>query len=135
MIIRKADAQTEGDDVPTEELIEQMGNYNEAMVKAGVMLSGDGLMPSRTGARVKFRGGKPTVIDGPFTETKELVAGFSIIEVASKDEAIEAVAAAGWQWRSGDRNPSDLRGRRFRGRVHARAARQRRSPAHRRGRQ
>ena len=88
MIIRKADAQTEGDDVPTEELIVQMGNYNEEMVKAGVMLAGDGLMPSRTGARVKFHGGKPTVIDGPFTETKELVAGFSIIEVANKEEAI-----------------------------------------------
>jgi len=88
LIIRKADASTEAEDMPTEELFAQMGAYMQEMAKAGVLLSGDGLMPSRKGARVKFHGGKPTVTDGPFAETKELVAGFSIIEVASRDEAI-----------------------------------------------
>ena len=88
MIIRKADAETEGEDAPTPELFAEMGNYMEEMTNAGVLLSGDGLQPSRKGARVKFHGGRPTVIDGPFAETKELVAGFSIIDVASKEEAI-----------------------------------------------
>ena len=88
MIIRKADAETEGADIPTPELFKQMGDYMEEMAKAGVLLSGDGLKPSREGARVKFHGGKPTVVDGPFAETKELVAGFSIIQCASKEEAI-----------------------------------------------
>jgi hypothetical protein len=88
LIIRKADAETEGDDLPTEQLFADMGNYMEEMVKAGVLLSGDGLMPSRKGARVKFHHGQPTVTDGPFAETKELVAGFSIIKVASKEEAV-----------------------------------------------
>jgi hypothetical protein len=88
MIIRKADAETEGADVPTEELFAQMGSYMERMAKAGVLLSGDGLQPSRKGARVKFHRGQPTVTDGPFAETKELVAGFSIIQCASKEEAI-----------------------------------------------
>jgi len=88
MIIRKADAETEGADLPTEELFKQMGDYIEEMVKAGVMLAGDGLKPSREGARVKFHNGQPSVIDGPFAETKELVAGFNIIDVASKEEAI-----------------------------------------------
>lgn len=91
MIIRKADAYTEAEDLPTEELFAQMGAYMEEMAKAGVLLSGDGLMPSRKGVRVKFHGGKPTVVDGPFAETKELVAGFSIIEVGSREEAIEWV--------------------------------------------
>mgnify|MGYP001549105952 CR=1 FL=1 len=91
MIIRKADAFTEGDDMPNEALLVAMGNYIEEMTRAGVMLSGDGLKPSREGARVKFHGGKPNVIDGPFAETKELVAGFSMIQCASKAEAIEWV--------------------------------------------
>ena len=91
MIIRKADVHTEAEDLPTEALFAQMGAYMEEMAKAGVLLSGDGLMPSRKGARVKFHGGKPTVIDGPFAETKELVAGFSIIQVGSREEAIEWV--------------------------------------------
>ena len=91
MVIRKADEETEAGAMPSEELIAAMGRYNEEMVKAGVMRAGDGLKPSSQGARVKFSGGRPTVIDGPFAETKELVAGFSIIDVASKDEAIEWV--------------------------------------------
>ena len=91
MIIRKADKETEAGVMPSEELLVAMGKYVEEMVQAGVMLSGDGLKPSSEGARVKFSGGAPTVTDGPFTETKELVAGFSILEVKSKEEAIEWV--------------------------------------------
>ena len=91
MIIRKADAETEAGMMPTEELIEAMAQYNEEMVNAGIMRAGDGLQPSSRGARVTFSGGRPTVTDGPFAETKELVAGYSIIEVASKEEAIEWV--------------------------------------------
>ena len=91
LIIRKADEETEAGMMPSEELIVAMGRYVEEMVNAGVMVSGDGLQPSSKGARVKFNGGKPTVTDGPFTETKELIAGFSIIDVASKEEAIEWV--------------------------------------------
>jgi PhnB protein len=91
LIIRKADTSTEAGLAPTEELIAAMGRYNEEMVKAGVMLSGDGLQPTSKGARVKFSGGKPRVMDGPFTEAKELVAGFSILQVDSKEEAIEWV--------------------------------------------
>jgi len=91
MIIRKADDETEAGARASEELIAAMARYVEEMVKAGVMIMGDGLKPSSQGARVKFDGGRPTVIDGPFTETKELVAGVSIIDVASKEEAIEWV--------------------------------------------
>jgi hypothetical protein len=91
MIIRKADEDTEAGMMPSEELITAMGRYIEEMVNAGVMVFGEGLQPSSKGARVKFSGGKPTVIDGPFTETKELIAGVSIIDVASKEEAIEWV--------------------------------------------
>ena len=91
MIIRKADDETEAGAMPSEELITAMARYNEEMVNAGVMLAGDGLKPSSQGARVAFSNGAPTVIDGPFTESKELVAGYSIIDVASKEEAIEWV--------------------------------------------
>ena len=89
MVIRKADPQTEAGVAPTPELVDAMMAYNEEMVRAGVMLAGDGLKPSSAGARVKFRAGKPTIIDGPFTESKELVAGYSIIEVSSKEEALD----------------------------------------------
>jgi hypothetical protein len=91
MIIRKADAETEANVMPTKELIDEMSSYMDSMVKAGVMLAGDGLAASDKGARVKFHVGKPTIIDGPFSETKELVAGFSIIQVASRQEAIDWV--------------------------------------------
>jgi hypothetical protein len=77
--------------LPSTELLEAMVNYNEEMVKAGVMLQGEGLQPSAKGARVKISKGKRTVTDGPFAETKELIAGFSIIQVGSKAEAIEWV--------------------------------------------
>jgi hypothetical protein len=91
MIIRKADKQTEAGALPSEELLNAMMNYNGELVKAGVMLAGEGLQPSAKGARVKFSGGKPTVVDGPFTEAKELIAGFTMIEVKSKEEALEWV--------------------------------------------
>ncbi len=89
MIIRKADKNTEASVLPSKELLEAMGQYNEELVKAGVMLAGEGLQPSAKGARVKFSGGKPTVIDGPFAETKELIAGFTMIQVKSREEALE----------------------------------------------
>ena len=91
MIIRKADKDTEAGALPSGELLAAMMKYNEEMVKAGVMLEGVGLRASSMGARVKFSGGKPAVTDGPFTEAKELIAGFSILEVKSKEEAIEWV--------------------------------------------
>ncbi len=89
MVIIKADANTEAGVMPSEELLNAMGRFNEEMVKAGVMLDGNGLHPSSKGARVKFSGDKRTVTDGPFTESKELVAGYWLIQVKSKEEAIE----------------------------------------------
>jgi hypothetical protein len=77
--------------MPTEELLTAMGNYNEELVKAGIMLEGEGLHPSSKGARVRFSGDKRTVIDGPFAETKELIAGYWIWQVKSKQEAIDWV--------------------------------------------
>jgi hypothetical protein len=89
MVIVKASAASEAGIMPSEKLFTDMGNFNEELVKAGVMLAGEGLMPSSKGARIRFNGNQRTVIDGPFTETKELVAGFWLIEVGSKEEAIE----------------------------------------------
>jgi hypothetical protein len=88
MVLRKADQETEMGTMPGPELIEAMTRYNESMLKAGVMLAGDGLRPSSQGTRVKMTGPKFTVTDGPFTETKELLAGFSIIQVGSKADAV-----------------------------------------------
>jgi hypothetical protein len=89
MVLRKADASTEAGVTPGPELIDAMGRYNQELVKAGVMRAGDGLKPSAAGTRVRYQNKKFTVIDGPFSETKELIAGFSIIEAKSKQEAIE----------------------------------------------
>ena len=89
MVLVKADRQSEAGVLPDRKLLTEMGKFNEELVKAGVMLAGEGLQPSSKGARVRFAGGKRTVIDGPFTETKELVAGFWIWQVKSKQEAIE----------------------------------------------
>ncbi|RKH20103.1 YciI family protein [Corallococcus sp. CA041A] len=89
MIIRRADKDTEAGVLPDEKLLAAMGAYNEEMVKAGVMLQGEGLHPSSKGARVKFTNGKPAIVDGPFTETKELIAGFTLIQVKSRAEALE----------------------------------------------
>ncbi|MGK2966559.1 MAG: YciI family protein [Tepidiformaceae bacterium] len=93
MIIRKADAETEAElsPVPDEALIEAMTKYHEDLANAGALLDGAGLHPSSKGARVKFSGGQPTVIDGPFAEAKELIAGYTIIQARSKQEAIEWV--------------------------------------------
>jgi hypothetical protein len=89
MVIVKASADSENGVMPDEKLLAAMGQYNEELVKAGVMLAGEGLHPSSKGARVRFSGDKRTVIDGPFAETKELIAGFWLWQVKSKEEAIE----------------------------------------------
>jgi hypothetical protein len=91
MVMVKADRNTEAGVLPDEKLLTDMGKYNEELAKAGVLLSGEGLQPSSKGARVKFFGEKRTVIDGPFRETKDLVAGFWMFQVKSKEEAIEWV--------------------------------------------
>jgi hypothetical protein len=89
MVLVKADKDTEAGVLPSEQLLAEMGKYNEELVKAGVMLAGEGLHPSSKGARVKFSGEKRSVVDGPFAETKELIAGFWLWQVKSLDEAIE----------------------------------------------
>ncbi|HKB38047.1 MAG TPA: YciI family protein [Gemmataceae bacterium] len=89
MVLVKANKDTEAGVLPDEKILTAMGKYNEELVKAGVMLAGEGLHASSKGARVKFSGGKRTVTDGPFTETKELIAGFWLWQVKSKEEAIE----------------------------------------------
>ncbi|SCY32160.1 Uncharacterized conserved protein [Nitrosospira sp. Nl5] len=91
MVIVKADKNSEAGVMPSEKLLAEMGKYNEELAKAGVMLAGEGLHPSSKGARVRFSGDKRTVIDGPFAETKELIAGFWMFQVKSKEEAIEWV--------------------------------------------
>jgi hypothetical protein len=91
MVIIKATKDSEAGVMPSEQLLTEMGAFNETLVKAGVMLAGEGLHASSNGARVKFSGNKRTVIDGPFAETKELIAGFWLWQVKSKEEAIEWV--------------------------------------------
>ena len=91
MILIKASKDSEAGVLPDEKLLTEMGQFNEELVKAGVMLAGEGLQPSSKGARVKFSSGKRTVIDGPFAETKELIAGFWLWQVKSREEAIEWV--------------------------------------------
>jgi hypothetical protein len=91
IILIKADKNSEAGVMPREKLLAEMGAFNEELVKAGIMLAGEGLQPSSKGARVRFSGSKRTVIDGPFTETKELIAGFWLWQVKSKEEAIEWV--------------------------------------------
>ena len=91
MVMVKATKDSEAGVLPDEKLLADMGKFNEELVKAGVMLAGEGLQPSSKGARVRFSGAKRTVIDGPFAETKELVAGFWLWQVNSKEEAIEWV--------------------------------------------
>jgi hypothetical protein len=89
MVIVKADKNSEAGVMPSREILTAMGKFNEELVKAGVMLAGEGLHPSSKGKRVRFSGGKHTVIDGPFSESKELIAGFWLWQVRSMDEAIE----------------------------------------------
>src|SRR5207253_10498816 len=94
MVIVKATKSSEAGELPDQKLLAEMGKYNEELAKAGVMLAGEGLQPSSKGARVRFSGSKRTVIDGPFAETKELVAGVWLIQAKSKEEAIEWVKRA-----------------------------------------
>jgi hypothetical protein len=89
MVIVKASKDSEAGVMPDEQLLAGMGKYNEELVKAGVLLAGEGLHPSSKGARIRFSGATRTVVDGPFAETKELIAGFWLIQVQSKEEAIE----------------------------------------------
>ena len=91
MVIMKANPDSEAGVMPDEKLLTEMGKFNEELVNAGIMLAGEGLHPSSKGARVRFSNGKQTVVDGPFAETKELIAGFWMWEVKSRDEAIEWV--------------------------------------------
>jgi hypothetical protein len=96
MVLIKASKDSEAGIMPTHALLEEMGRYNEELVKAGVMLAADGLHASSKGARVRFSGGKATVIDGPFAETKELIAGYWLWQVKSKEEAIEWLKRGPW---------------------------------------
>jgi hypothetical protein len=89
MVIVKATKSSEAGVMPSEKLLTEMGNYNEELVKAGIMLAGEGLQPSSKGKRIKFSGRQRSVLDGPFTETKELIAGYWVWQVRSMDEAIE----------------------------------------------
>ena len=89
MVIVKATSDSEAGIMPSEKLLRDMGNFNEELVKAGIMLAGEGLKPSSAGARIRFNGAKRTVIDGPFAETKELVAGFWLLQCKSLEEVIE----------------------------------------------
>jgi hypothetical protein len=91
MVIVKASAESEAGKMPSEKLLAEMGKYNEELVKAGVLLAGEGLHPSSKGVRVHFSGDKRTVVDGPFADTKELIAGFWLFQVKSREEAIEWV--------------------------------------------
>lgn len=97
MVIVKATPETENGEIPSTEALAAMGEYNEELVKAGVMLAGDGLYPSAKGARVRFDGKSSTVIDGPFTESKELIAGFWIWELPSLQDAVEWLKKAPFQ--------------------------------------
>ena len=100
MVIIKANEKSEAGVMPSERLLTEMGNFNEELVKAGVMLAGKGLHPTSKGARVRFSGGQRTVIDGPFAETKELIAGYWLWQCKSKEEAIEWVKR--WPVEDGD---------------------------------
>ena len=100
MIIRKADANTEAGGLPSADLLTAMMKYHQELANAGVLLDGMGLRPSSHGTRITFTGGKPTVVDGPFAETKELIAGFTLIQAKSKAEAIEWVRR--WPLEDGD---------------------------------
>ena len=101
MVLVKADADTEAGTLPTHEMLSEMTRYNEELVRSGVLLAAEGLLPSSRGSRVRFAQGTKTVIDGPFSETKELIAGFWILQCKSRDEAIEWVKRAPFDVNSG----------------------------------
>ena len=109
MMIVKASKDSEAGKMPSEELLSAMGKYNEELMKAGVLLDLSGLQPSSRGARIKFSGGKRTVVDGPFTESKELIAGYWIIEVKSREEAIEWAKRAPNPQREGQEGEIEIR--------------------------
>jgi hypothetical protein len=109
MMIVKASKDSEAGKMPSEELLGAMGKYNEELMKAGVLVDLSGLQPSSKGARIKFSGGKRTVIDGPFAETKELIAGYWIINVKSKAEAIEWAGRAPAPFGEGNEGEIELR--------------------------
>ena len=126
MVMVKATKDSEAGVLPDEKLLADMGKFNEELAKAGVLLAGEGLQPSSKGARVRFSGTKRTVIDGPFAETKELIAGFWLWKVKSREEAIEWVKRCPNPFPDrgvGDRDSPGVRGRGFRRRVHAGTAR------------
>jgi hypothetical protein len=91
IILRKADAETEAGVMPSEQLLADMGAYMEEMASAGILVSGEGLHPSSRATRIRFGGGKPTILDGPFAESKELIAGYCVIQVGSLQEAVDWV--------------------------------------------
>ncbi len=97
IVMVKASNESEAGEMPSQELLAQMGKYNEELAKAGIMVAGEGLHPSSRGKRVRFSGPKPTVIDGPFSETKELVAGYWLWKVTSMDEAVTWLKKAPFQ--------------------------------------
>ena len=115
--------------MPSREILTAMGKFNEELVKAGVMLAGEGLHPSSKGKRVKFSGGKHTMTDGPFTETKELIAGFWLWQVRSMDEAVEWLKRSPVRRRDRDRNSPGIRAGRLRRRTDSRTQRAGESPA------
>ena len=140
MVIVKANKESEARALPSKEILEEMGKFNEQLVKAGVMLAAEGLQSSAKGARIRFDGDKKTVIDGPFAESKELVAGFWLWQVRSKDEAIEWLKRAPFDGGTeveirqvfeaddfGDAFTPELREQEER--IRAQAARQQHSPA------
>ena len=133
MVIVKATADSEAGIMPTEQEFAEMGQFNEELVKAGIMLAGDGLHPSAKGYRVRFSGQNRIVTDGPFTETKELIAGYWIWQVKSIEEAVSWARRCPIRCRAKRRSSRSVhfRGGRFRRRIHAGAARQGRSSARR----
>ena len=114
MILVKATKDSEAGVMPPEEMFQAMADYHEQLAKAGVLLDANGLQPSSKGWRIKYSGDKRTVIDGPFTETKELVAGYTIIQVKSREEAMGSALSQSAPDRRRDRGAPDLRARRFR---------------------
>src|SRR5262245_44196579 len=109
MVIVKANKDSEAGVLPSKELLAAMGEFNEEMMKAGVLLAAEGLQPSSKGARIRFAGGKRTVIDGPFAETKELIAGFWMIRVKSKEEAIEWIKRCPAPFEGGQESEIEIR--------------------------
>ena len=122
MVIVKASKESEAGQMPSEKLLSEMGKFNEQLVKAGVMLAGEGLHPSSKGKRVRFSGADKTVVDGPFAETKELIAGFWLWKVTSMAEAVEWLKRAPFDGGAELENSPGIRDGGLRQGVHARAA-------------